>query len=355
MFNMGLSSVPINPHIGQYMRIHQLAPEELSKRVEAFFGERVSRISAPGGKKRGSYRVYFADKSIIVTTRKTVAQTNYEALILKELYKFTHASPELLGQDNELMFQSDVGAKRLGQHIYKLDNTEQERIAKKAVAAIFDIHQAARKTTLDTYLHHMGGTKEWVHSFVFAIDTLAKQLKLDPIRYDMNALCEFIGTPAVQFIKWDCRAGNAAITPAGQVKWFDFEFAGLRHGAEDFAWLIADETWPVKAETMIDIIADTYTSDQDRCWQSYKTYLEVYTCLHAVQRILLIIKNARRRGWISEIQALRKDDVGINPKLGIRLCNGMMILAERNKVTMPMVKLFEAAKQAFENAMTKVA
>jgi hypothetical protein len=259
----------------------------------------------------------------------------------------------LLGQDNELMFQSDVGAKRLGQHIYKLDDAEQQRMAGDAVAALFDIHQAARKTTLAAHLHPMGGTKDWVRSFVGAIDRLAKQLKIDPIQYDIDALCDFIGTPAVQFIKWDCRAGNAAIDPAGQVKWFDFEFAGLRHGAEDFAWLIADETWPVNAETMIDIIADRYTPEQDRSWQSYKAYLEVYTCLHAVLRVLLIIDSAHRRGWISEARALRTDDVGINPKLGIGLCTGMIPLAERNRLTMPMVKLFEAAKQAFEKSMSK--
>jgi len=350
---MKLHWLEASTNMGQFMRINKLAPVDLSKRIEAFFGVRVLRISAPGGKSRGSYRVHFADESIIVTARKSVAQTNYEAIILKELSKFTDASPELLGQDNELMFQSDVGAKRLGQHIYKLDDAGQQRMAGDAVAALFDIHQAASKTTLSAHLHHMGGTKDWVRSFVGAIDRLAKQLKIDPIQYDIDALCDFIGTPAVQFIKWDCRAGNAAIAPAGQVRWFDFEFAGIRHGAEDFAWLIADETWPVNAETMIDIIADRYTSDQDRCWQSYKAYLEVYACLHAVQRVLLIIDSAHRRGWISEARALRTDDVGINPKLGIGLCTGMIPLAERNTLIVPMVKLFEAAKQAFEKSMSK--
>ncbi|MFK5998760.1 MAG: phosphotransferase [Rhodobacterales bacterium] len=334
------------------MRINKLAPADLSKRVEAFFGARVLKISAPGGKHRGSYRVYFAEKSIIVTTRKSIAQTNYEAVILKQLYKFTDASPEFLGQDNELMFQSDVGAKRLGQHIYERDEAGQQHLAGDAVTALFDIHRAARKTTLAAHLHPMGNTTDWVRSFVGAIDRLAKQLKTDPIQYDLDALCDFIGTPAVQFIKWDCRAGNAAIDPCGQVKWFDFEFAGLRHGAEDFAWLIADETWPVNGETMIDIIADRYP-DQDRSWQSYKAYLEVYTCLHAVQRLLLIIDSARKRGWISEARALRTDDVGINPKLGMRLCASMIPLAARNTLTRPMVKLFDATKRAFEDTISK--
>ena len=49
--------------------------------------------------------------------------------------------------------------------------------------------------------------------------------------------------PDTHFVKWDCRAGNAAIGPDGCLRWFDFEYSGLRHGAEDFAWLIADEVY----------------------------------------------------------------------------------------------------------------
>lgn len=333
------------------MRIKNLPPEIIAKRIEAYFGERVVNISAPGGKKRGSYRVNFKDKSIIVTSRKTISQTNYEALILKDLHNFTNASPQLLGQDKELMFQSDVGAVRLGQHMYNLDDTAQERLALKAVIAIFDIHHAARQTTFHGDLHHMGGTKEWVCAFVAAIDKLTRLLNIDPIKCDQNALCEFIGTPKDQFVKWDCRAGNAAIDKAGNVRWFDFEYAGMRHGAEDFAWLIADENWPVKAETMMTIIADSYPKDADRSWQDFKSYLEVYSSLHAIIRLILIVNRAKRKGWISEAKALRRDGIGTNPKLGIRLCKTGMTLAQRNNVSLPLVHLYEAIADKFQKTM----
>jgi hypothetical protein len=326
--------------------------EIIAKRIEVFFDEPVINISAPGGKSRGSYRVKLQSRSLIVTSRSNLEQTNYEALILKELYKFTHVTPELLGQDKELMFQSDVGAKRLGQHMYHLDNAAKEQMAHNALTALYDIHKAARKISFpDGYLHHMGGTRAWVRSFVAAMDKLADMLSIDPIECDQNALCNFIGTPKDQFVKWDCRSGNAAIDNSGQVRWFDFEYAGMRHGAEDFAWLIADENWPVKAETMIEIIADIYPADANRNWQDFKSYLEVYAALHAIKRLILIVNRAKSKGWISQAQALRKDGIGTNPVLAIGLCETGMTLAQRNNVSLPMVKLFEMIADQFRQTM----
>ncbi|MBL4749897.1 MAG: phosphotransferase [Amylibacter sp.] len=328
-----------------------IPPEVIADRIESFFGERVISISAPGGKSRGSYRVSLQNRSIIVSSRDSLEQTTYEASILKELSKFTNASPKFLGQDNELMFQSDVGAKRLGQHMYQLDAAAQEQMAQDAVAALFDIHRAARLGSLSGKLHHMGGTTDWVISFVAAMDELTRMLNIDPPECDQNALCNFIGTPKDQFVKWDCRAGNAAIGNDGRVRWFDFEYAGIRHGAEDFAWLVADENWPVNVETMMAIIADTYPSDTPRNWQDFKSYLEVYAALHAIKRLILIVNRAKRNGWISQAQALRKDGIGTNPVLGIRLCETGITLARKNNVSMPLVELFEAIADTFQKTI----
>ncbi len=333
------------------MRIN-ISPEVIASRVESFFGEQVINISAPGGKSRGSYRVNFQNKSIIVTSRDTLEQTSYEALILGELQKYTKASPAFLGQDNELMFQSDVGAKRLGQHMYQLDTAAQECMAQNAVTALFDIHKAARQTNLAGKLHQMGGTSDWVHAFVAAMDKLADVLDIDRLQCDQNALCNFVGTPKKQFVKWDCRAGNAAIDIDGNVRWFDFEYAGIRHGAEDFAWLIADENWPVNADIMLEIINHAYPADSSHNWQDFKTYLEVYAALHAIKRLILIVNRANRKGWVSQAQALRKDGIGTNPILAIKLCETGIILAQRNTVSLPLVKLFEAVAGKFRKTMS---
>lgn len=58
-----------------------------------------------------------------------------------------------------------------------------------------------------------------------------------------------------RFVKWDARAANAALNDNADVRWFDYEYSGLRHGIEDFAWLIADETLPLRLLDCYDAIA----------------------------------------------------------------------------------------------------
>ena len=73
-------------------------------------------------------------------------------------------------------------------------------------------------------------------------------------KFDREAAYERVAVAGTQFVKWDCRSGNAAIDNKDKLRWFDFEYAGLRHGAEDIAWLIGDEAWPIRPQDMVDIV-----------------------------------------------------------------------------------------------------
>lgn len=329
------------------MGANALKPKEIAKRVEAYFDERVMTITAPGGKRRGSYRVNFQDWSMIVSCRDNIQRTHYEAHVLQQIQGLCDTSPKFLGLDGNLMFQSDVGTVRLGQRVQDLTASAQEDLADKAVAALFDVHRAGRETAMATDLPRLGASNDWVQSFVNGSDKLIKKLKLDPVDIGKDALCEFIGTPAVQFVKWDCRSGNAAVDKTDKVRWFDFEYAGVRHGAEDFAWLVADENWPIAPETMMKIIEDRFDGNYGRSWQEYKSYLEVYGALHSIKRIVLIVNSAQRKGWVTPQKALHYDDVGVNPKLGLRLCEVGQYLADQNKITEPVGKLLNSAAGMF--------
>lgn len=324
---------------------------DIAKQIEAFFGERVINMTAPGGKQRGSYRVNFKTWSMIVSSRKNLGRTNLEARVLEQLQDHTDCSAGFLGLDDNLLFQADVGNERLSQKIQTLGATEREDLADKAVAALFDIQSAARKTPLKSELPQLGASMEWVEAFVNGIGDLSRTLRVDPVAYDSLSICEFIGTPAVEFVKWDCRSGNAAIDDAGVVRWFDFEYSGIRHGAEDFAWLIADEIWPVGPETMIRIVKDHFDQRLGRRWDDYRSYLEVYSTLHAIQRLLQIVNIARESGWISERKAVQHDEVGANPRIAIRLCQTTRYLAERNVITEPVAKLAIAAEAEFRKTL----
>lgn len=234
-----------------------------------------------------------------------------------------------------------------------LKSEDREDLADKAVAALFEVHKTARQVTMLSELPTLGATPDWVRAFVNASDKLTEKLNLEPVDLDKDALCAFIGTPAVQFVKWDCRAGNAAVDKDDKVRWFDFEYAGVRNGAEDFAWLFADENWPIAPEVMMRIIEDRFDGNYGRSWAEYKQYLEVYGALHSIKRIILIIRGAHRKGWVSAERALHYDDVGVNPTLGLRLCDVGIYLGQQNAISMPIARLLEAAKGVFEQTISQ--
>ncbi len=157
--------------------------------------------------------------------------------------------------------------------------------------------------------------------------------------------------PARQFVKWDCRSGNAALDAADKLRWFDFEYSGLRHGAEDFAWLIGDEAWPLAPEMMLAVMVDGYDTATCEALDSYLDYLSVYTTLHCVQRFKLIVKEANKRGWLTKAKVRKYDDAGVHPEFAAQICRVGAFFAERNPLTAPLVRNFEAAEQGFRDLL----
>ena len=126
------------------------------------FGQDVARITAPGGEGRSSFRLHLSDRTVIATLRPNFRRTHLEAHVLTELGAYCDDLPECLGVVGEIMFQSDVGKRRLNVEIDKVSPEKQVDLAAEAVAAIFRVHAAARKTSLHDMLPHLGSSVEWV-------------------------------------------------------------------------------------------------------------------------------------------------------------------------------------------------
>ena len=319
--------------------------------LEQHFGQRVLKITAPGGKGRASYRACFETQSVIVTYRPKINRTRLEAHVLRALGPHSADIPKFLGIRDGLLFQSDLGATRLSQAIQAADAADRHDLAAEAVASIFRIHSAARKTDLVSELPHLGATRPWVAAVVDAVDKLAPYLHQQVPALDRPALCAALDQPAAQFLKWDCRSGNASPGADGRVGWFDFEYAGLRHGAEDFAWLIGDEIWPVAPAAMFEILADAFDPASGHARDAYLDYLALYTTFHAIQRILLILAEVKRRGWSSQARAVQYDKVGTHPMLGARLAGTAAFCADRSRLTRPLVPMLDATARLFADAM----
>lgn len=324
-----------------------LGAQQIADATAAYFGQPILKMTAPGGKSRASYRVYFPNRSVIVSQRSQPGQMAVETRVLKALEPVTDRVPRLLGVTDGLLFQSDAGTDRLNRVIHTLAPEARPALAGKAVDALFEVHRAALRAGLDRDLPTASITPYPDDDLFQTVRRAAEQLRCDPLGFDSSRLSPWFRTPPRRFVKWDCRAGNAALDEAGYLRWFDFEDARQAQGPEDFAWLIADETWPVAADTMLDLVRARLTPEDTADPDAYMAYLEQFTTLHALRRIRLIFSEAKRRGWLDRITILKYDTVGVNPHMGERLSLMAAALAQRHSATAPLVALFDRAAETF--------
>ena len=315
--------------------------------AEQLFNEPVLKVLAPGGEDRASFRLIFADKAVIGTLRPNFRRTHVEAHVLQRLQPYCDDIPVCHGVIGQIMFQSDVGERRLNIEIANRSPAERRDLAAESVAAIFRIHSAARRTTLHQTMPQLGANRSWVENIVDAVDALQQFSGGLPDRFDRNAACERLAVSGRQFLKWDCRSGNAAIGNDDKLRWFDFEYSGTRHGAEDIAWLIGDEAWPLDPHDMNQIVRDAYDPEIGDTLDEYMDYLSVYLTFHCVQRLKLIVKEARKRGWLSKTRIRQYDDAGVHPDFAAHICLVGQYFASQSPLTAPLAGNFERSRTAF--------
>lgn len=325
--------------------------DRIVQAAEDFFGQEVERVTAPGGEGRSSFRLHLEDRDVIATLRPNFRRTHLEAHVLEVLGTQSNDIPKVLGVDGEILFQSDVGRRRLNQLAARSAPEKRLELAAQAVEALFRIHAAARKTGLNETMPHLGANDAWISNFVNAVDALQPYSRGIPASFDREAVSEAMRPPAGQFVKWDCRSGNAAIGPDDHLRWFDFEYSGVRHGAEDFAWLIGDEAWPVAPEDMADVMIDAFDPGCGHNIDAYLEYLSVYLTLHCVQRFKLIVKEAKKRGWLSKERVLKYDDAGVHPEFAVQICKVGSYYSRQSRLTAMLCANFDAAQASFEEVL----
>ena len=309
------------------------------------------QVTAPGGKSRDSLRLHFSTHSVIATRRASEGRGRHERLILSRMGQDCDAVPMILGQRGAWYFQQDAGARRLSQAVQPATPEERLTLARKAIVGIFEVQRSANAAGLVEDMPRLGATQDWIGAVIDKPADLATAFRLVPPPLDRTALLRALDPPQRCFVKWDCRAGNAALDDDGHLRWFDFEYAGQRHGAEDFAWLIGDEVWPVAPRDMFDLIS-AIGADYGAGNEAYLDYLALYSAFHIVQRLSLIRSEVLSRGWLGMDRILRKDDVGASPLLAIRLCETGAWCAARHPLSAPLAPFFEAVGAVFAATMT---
>ena len=270
-----------------------------------------------------------------------------EAYVLKALRRHCDDVPEFLGFEDNVLFQSDVGSRRLNLQLAMSAPAASEDLLAQAVAAMFRIHRAGRAEQLEARLPHLGANDAWVQHMVNGVRRLENADSVGP-GFNRFAAYEALKAQPKQFVKWDCRAGNAAVDTAGKLRWFDLEYAGVRQGAEDFAWLLADESLSVSAERSMQILKDAFDDNTPVDRSDWLQYFSLYTTFHAIERLRLIQAEVRKRGWKTKEKILDRDDVGMHLDFAMEICRKGAFFADQNDVTRPLVRVFESVEKAYK-------
>ena len=312
--------------------------------AEGRFGQPVTEVSAPGGARRASLRVHFDDWSVIATWRPKGPPAPLECHVLSELARVADVAPACLAVVEDVLFQSDLGPARVNREIAMRTGGDRTRLAEETVQSIFRLHGAAHETTLPGILPKIGTSAEWAASLINVVDVLDRFGAGVPDAFDRPAAMTALRARPERFVKWDCRAGNAILGADGRVRWIDFEGCGVRHGAEDFAWLLADEVWPVAPDEMLAMIRDGLSGVNAAERQAYLDYMALYTTLHAAERIALILREVTLSGWADKCDLLAADHVGCHPDFARRVAEAGAFFADQTALTRPLAQpLAEAA------------
>jgi len=313
----------------------RLSPENVAILAARIFAQPVERITAPGGASRESLRVHFSDRTIIATQRKYPGRMQLEAEVLKRLSAAGAPVPRFLSGTEKLFFQEDGGQARLSAEMAQRTGKDRLALAGAAIESLCEIHAAGAAEGLDRIVPALGEQEGWTRGFVGTIHETTERFGLDLPALDLDAIMADLHVAPMRFLKWDARPGNASVGEAGRVIWFDWEHCGKRQGAEDFAWMMGDEFWPLAPQDMLPILEAALPAEK-------LNYLRLFTPFHIMQRLTIIHRLVARRGWLDAQKALAEDKIGAVPELAVRLATHGAEWAGLCDLTRPMAPWFKA-------------
>ncbi|MEY8839391.1 hypothetical protein AB9K41_10220, partial [Cribrihabitans sp. XS_ASV171] len=68
---------------------------------------------------------------------------------------------------------------------------------------------------------------------------------------------------------------------------------------------------------------------------------------HAVQRLKLIEREAKRRGWLTKERVRKYDDAGVHPEFAAQICRVGRYFSAQSRLTAPLTRGFDRAMNTF--------
>ncbi len=302
---------------------------------QTLLGVTATGVDMPGGA-RDSVRVLFADRSVIVTRRKSAQRARLEVSALYALRARGVPVPEVIAFDGVWLIQEDLGRRRLSQALREAGPAEAETWLDAALASLAEAQMAGMDAGLDRIVVTIGGKDDWVRRLLDMPARLGRLLDLAPPPLDEDAYVDFLRVRRSGFVKWDARPGNAMALDDGTVAWFDWEHCGRRNRLDDFGWLMADEYAPDLGDgedRLIERRLPAFIDDRDDLDEA-RTYLTVFATIHSCVRLALILTSKKDKPWRDAKLTLAGDKVGVTRQQ----CEKGLVRAARWAATTPLTE-----------------
>ena len=331
-----------------------IGPDRLAARLDALSGRTVKTISLPGGNQRNVLRVTFHDgPSWILIKRDKDYREARERQVLDVLAAIqTKRVPRVLGVLGEWTIISDLGKNRLTHHIQRTAAADRWQIVENTAREILAFQDAANACPDIASLPPVLLSSDELSHIATGPERTCARYKLDLPVPAPDSLLPWIGAPTPRFIKGDCRAANIVMDDDGMLGWIDFEYAGLRHGSEDLAWLLCDETLAVPLDGRLDAVDALIRDARPDDPESYLKSFCINATLHAGMRLRVIHNELRKGAWLDYGNIIKDDLVGVHPELTMRLARKAGLLADQYPETRALVDIYAAIGEMVEQART---
>lgn len=308
----------------------------------------VREIEYPGGRTRESYLIHLTDgRQIIGTQRDSDSRAVNECMILRALADGGAPVPRLLGADGKrILLQEALTGQRLSIALQTDDAEARFCLLDNALDGLRHAQLAACAGGIEGRLSSLGTQSKWIRAFVERPAILGEYLKVQAPRLDDKALVRLLKPRQTSFVKWDARPGNAMVSEAGVVSWFDWEHAGLRNPLDDVAWLLADEYVRDDVDVEERLLArHLCTFGQGIDPAVAREYLMVYGTFHAAVRLGLILRY-RGDDWMDLERCLTRDKVGCTLTCAENLCTRAARWSLASPLTAPLSDWYQAVTSA---------
>jgi hypothetical protein len=325
---------------------------EFCGRIQSLAGRTFERISRPGGTQRDVLRVHFAQGPSWILVRRTKQHraTNEKAVLTALEGLHGHSVPRRIGKIADWSIITDLGDMRLSLRLQAMPKAERWPIVEGVISGIFQLQDAANSFDAVRALPQIDLKPDNLLHIAKGPERTCKRYGITGHCPRPEVLLPWIGADAPRFIKGDCRAANIVFDNDGTMGWIDFEHAGLRHGCEDLAFLLCDETLSIDIEDHLNSLDRLVREARPEAPEEYLKRMCIYATLHAGMRLRVIGIELTKSGWLDYTDIMRNDLIGAHPDLAMNLARRAAILADQYPETRPLVEIYSSISDKIKEA-----